>query len=86
MIKDITNNIEEVFDLKEMVSNALENDKKLLVNVFEKCGRKEMIFIRNFGAVLGLFCGLGQMIATIYFGEDYWFGRLMLPISGFVLG
>ncbi|ETO22338.1 hypothetical protein RFI_14864 [Reticulomyxa filosa] len=96
MIEDISKNIESVFDLKDMVGTALQNDKKLLSNVFLKCGWKELIFIRkfnktkkmdrNFGAVLGLVLGFGQMIATISFGHNKLVKYWMLPVSGFILG
>ena len=86
MISDINDNIEELFDLHEFTANALRNDKELLSRIFLKCGRKELIFIRNFGGVMGLVFGLAQMFANIYFSGNYWFDHLMLPISGFLLG
>ncbi len=51
-----------------------------------KCGRKEIIFIRNFGGFMGLVLGFVQMVATMYWRGNYWFDHLMLPISGFALG
>lgn len=70
----------------EFISNALRNDKELLSRIFEKCGRKELIFIRNFGGVMGLIFGLMQMFANIYFKGNVYFDHLMLPVSGFLLG
>eukprot|EP01084_Bolivina_argentea_P197986 339166_1 len=86
MIQDINENIEEMFDLTEFISNSLRNDKELLSRIFLKCGRKELVFIRNFGGFMGLFFGLIQMFCNIYFSGNYWFDHLMLPISGFLLG
>ena len=51
-----------------------------------RCGRKELIFIRNFGGVMGLIAGLAQLFANMYFSGNYWFDHLMLPVSGFLLG
>eukprot|EP00483_Globobulimina_turgida_P005824 UN05834 len=86
MIQDISDNIEEMFDLTLFITSALRNDKQLLSQIFIKCGRKELIFIRNFGAVMGLLFGLTQMFANIYFSGNIYFNHLMLPISGFILG
>ena len=71
MIADINDNIENLFDLTEFISNALRSDKELLSRIFLKCGRKELIFIRNFGGVMGLIAGVGQMLANIYFSGDH---------------
>ena len=44
MISDMKDNIEEMFDLTEFISNALRSDKELLSKIFIKCGRK-VLFI-----------------------------------------
>eukprot|EP01083_Nonionella_stella_P233349 822244_1 len=38
MITDINQNIEEMFNLTEFISDALRNDKELLSKIFLKCG------------------------------------------------
>ena len=86
VIDDVQQNVNEVFDLKNLVRNSFLQDKKLLSNIFITCGKKELIFIRNFGAVLGIIFGCAQMIADIKFSGNYWFDHLMLPVSGFILG
>ena len=64
MIADISQNIESMFDLTAFISNALRADKQLLSQIFIRCGRKELIFIRNFGGVMGLVFGLMQMVRS----------------------
>lgn len=86
MIEDMKAKINEVFDLKDMARQALIREPGLLNDVFLTVGAKEFVFIRNFGAFLGLVLGLMQMSANILLSGNYWFDHLMLPISGFVLG
>ena len=45
MIADINENIEEIFDLTEFVSNALRTDKELLSKILIKCGRKVCLYL-----------------------------------------
>lgn len=46
MLAEIQNRIEEVFDVKEMVTSALIQDKELLNEIFLRCGAKEFQFIK----------------------------------------
>jgi len=85
MFEDLKINIHDVFDLKDMAQRSLEEEPALLNDIFLTCGRKEFVFIKNTGAMLGLIAGLLQMFATMYI-HGYWFNMLMLPISGFILG
>lgn len=62
MIADISENIEEMFDLEEFMCNAMRTDKELLSRIFLRCARKELIFIRNFGGFMGLVFGIVQMV------------------------
>jgi len=86
MISDLSENIEEMFDLEAFMCNAMRTDKELLSRIFLRCARKELIFIRNFGGVMGLIFGIVQMVANIYWSDNKYFHYLMLPISGFLLG
>jgi uncharacterized membrane protein YheB (UPF0754 family) len=81
MMDEVRNNIEEVFDLKHMVVSALTNNKQLLVDMFQRCGWKELEFIKVLGAYLGFFFGLIQMIIWVYY-EAMW----VLPVTGFLVG
>ena len=81
MMDEVRNNIEEVFDLKHMVVSALVNNKQLLVDMFQRCGWKELEFIKVLGAYLGFFFGLIQMVIWIYY-EAMW----VLPVTGFLVG
>ncbi|KAF1777805.1 hypothetical protein GQ600_8108 [Phytophthora cactorum] len=49
LMDEIRNNIEDVFDLEDMVVTNMCKDKQLLVNMFVTCGYSELAFIRNSG-------------------------------------
>ncbi|KAF1776582.1 hypothetical protein GQ600_25686 [Phytophthora cactorum] len=61
LMDEIRNNIEDVFDLEDMVVTNMCKDKQLLVNMFVTCGYSELAFIRNSGAYMGGIFGLMQM-------------------------
>ncbi|MEZ5023729.1 MAG: DUF445 family protein [Chitinophagales bacterium] len=42
MMKDISDNIYDLFDLKKMVIQALVEDKQLMVDIFQKTGAEEL--------------------------------------------
>merc|ERR1712156_384220 len=79
VIIDLKQKIHEVFDLKDMAQQCLEEQPELLNDIFLTCGRKEFVFLKNLGALLGLIFGLLQMGATLLF-HGYWFDHLLLPI------
>ena len=81
IMSDVKENIEEVFDIKEMVINRLSQDKSLLNEIFLKCGREEFKFIERSGIYFGLLFGLVQM-GVWYFYKEWW----ILPLFGLIVG
>lgn len=81
MIRDLNNNIEDVFDLKAMVVGHLTANKQLLNRMFLECGREEFAFIKRSGFYFGFLFGLAQMTLFIFY--DRWW---ILPAAGFVVG
>ncbi|MFT7613730.1 MAG: uncharacterized membrane protein YheB (UPF0754 family), partial [Parvicellaceae bacterium] len=45
IMNDIKENIEEVFDLKDMIVSRLTSDKAMMNEIFLKCGKEEFKFI-----------------------------------------
>ena len=82
MMHDLKENIEECFDLEEMVVDTFVKDKNLLIEMFIKCGRAELSVIRNFGGWMGFAFGVLQMILFHYMPNAPW----MLPVFGGVVG
>lgn len=81
MMQDVKHNLDKVFDLSEMVVNALVRDPGLLNYMFINCGFKELAFIRDSGATMGFVFGMVQVILWIY-----WSAGWMLPTFGLVVG
>lgn len=81
MLREVKEDIETMLDLKEMVAKALMSDPELLNHIFIVTGNDELIFIRNFGATMGLIFGIIQVTMWIF-----WSAGWMLPTFGFVVG
>ena len=90
MMKDISDNIYDLFDLKKMVIQALVEDKQLMVDIFQKTGAEEFKFIQRSGLYFGFLFGLIQM--AMFWTLDYNFPNLgdplnlTLPLFGFFVG
>lgn len=81
MMNDIKKNINDLFDLKEMMVTNITKDKALLNEIFVRCGHKEFKFIENSGIYFGFLFGLFQMILWAFYK-----GSWVLPVMGFVVG
>jgi uncharacterized membrane protein YheB (UPF0754 family) len=80
-IRDIGDNIEDVFDLEALLMDALTSDRKLLVDVFEEIGSNEFKFIVNSGGYFGFLFGTIQMF--VWMGYQ---GAWILPAVGVLVG
>lgn len=81
LVQDISDNIEDLFDIKGMVADQLTKDKQLLNRIFLECGHVEFKFIINSGFFLGFAFGLIQM-AVWYLYPAIW----VLPVFGLLVG
>jgi uncharacterized membrane protein YheB (UPF0754 family) len=74
---EIKNNIDQVFDLRDMVTSNLTRDKELLNRVFREVGRKEFQFIARSGIWFGLAIGVVQAVVWA-FTQNPW----VMPLFG----
>ena len=81
IMTDVKDNIEEVFNIEEMVVQRLTSDKQLMVEMFLNCGKEEFKFIERSGFYFGFLFGLIQMAVWYYFPE-WW----ILPLAGLIVG
>lgn len=81
LMEQTKDNLDDVFDLKDMVITNLTKDKKLLNKIFLESGEKEFDFIRNSGIYFGFLIGLVQMIVWMLTQEP-----LIMPIFGLFTG
>lgn len=78
---DIAQKIEELVNLKQMVSTLMKQDKKLMNRIFMEVGANELRFVVRSGLYFGLPFGIIQMIIWIYFPIPG-----LLPFCGFLVG
>lgn len=77
----IKDDIDGVFDLKDMIVTNLVKDKQLLNRIFREAGDKEFAFIRYSGIYFGAGIGVLQMIAWALLKIP-----LIMPIAGLITG
>lgn len=83
MMKEMSEEIEDLLDLKAMSVKELMKDKTLVNQIFQRCGYKEFIFIERSGFYLGFPFGLVQMVVTYLYYDFSWF---LLPFFGLLVG
>jgi len=81
LMVDIQQNLDELVDMKEMITNQLVADKELLNRLFQESGEKEFNFIIISGFHFGFLFGLVQLVAY-YLYPAWW----MLPLFGLMVG
>ena len=81
MMTDIKDNIDEMFDIKDMVIKRLTKDKGLLNDMFLQVGDEEFKFIERSGFTFGFLFGIVQMLVW-YFFPKFW----ILPLFGLLVG
>jgi uncharacterized membrane protein YheB (UPF0754 family) len=80
-MSDMQAHVEDVVDIKDMSVKACVNSKHLLVKIFQECGEKEFVFIRQSGFYFGFLFGLFQLLAWILWPEPW-----TMPVAGFLVG
>ncbi|MDO4897394.1 MAG: hypothetical protein Q3971_08535 [Moraxella sp.] len=71
LILDLTYRVEELVDMRQMIVKRMESDRKLMVKMFLKVGKKEINFIWKISAVIGFGFGIIQM-GIFYFVPQHW--------------
>lgn len=77
MMIEIQNDIDNVFDLKDMVITALLRDKRLLNRIFQESGKAEFRFIAHSGIYFGFIIGCVQAV-TWALTQNIW----VMPLFG----
>lgn len=58
-------------DLKELVVKEMCEDKRVLVELFQKCGREELAFLTNSGLFFGFLLGCVQAAAWLFYDNPW---------------
>ncbi|MGX9295323.1 DUF445 domain-containing protein [Tsukamurella paurometabola] len=77
----ITDDVDELFDLKAMVTEEFLADPDTLESMFLDVGRREFAFIRRSGLVFGFCIGLVQLLVWALFRNPY-----VMPLFGLFTG
>ncbi len=85
IMEDIKNDILDLWDVKEMVLEEIENNRGIMNELFLRCGEEEFLFIEKSGFYFGFLFGLIQMMIW-YFIEGYEWAWMTLPVAGLLVG
>ena len=61
LVTELTFNVENLVDMREMVVRQMESDREMMVRMFLRVGQKEIDFIWHISAAIGAFFGIVQM-------------------------
>lgn len=84
LVVDLTFNVEDLVDMRQMVVNRMENDRHLMVEMFLRVGQKEINFIWHISALIGAFFGIIQMF--IYYNLPEAWKHNSVPLLAAVWG
>ncbi len=71
LVLDLTYHVEDLVDMRQMIVRKMESDRRLMVDMFLKVGKKEINFIWKISALIGFGFGIIQM-AIFYFVPQHW--------------
>ncbi|TEU23851.1 hypothetical protein [Alkanindiges illinoisensis] len=83
LVNELTFNVENLVDMREMVVRQMEGDRRLMVRMFLKVGQKEINFIWHISALIGMFFGFFQMLVW-FFVPWHWTVPFWAAIWGFL--
>jgi uncharacterized membrane protein YheB (UPF0754 family) len=81
VMKEMRDNLPDLFDFKELVVTSLVKDKKVLNKMFREAGVRAFNFIVHFGAPSGFAIGTIQAFAWAFFRDP-----MIMPIFGLLTG
>ncbi len=61
IVVELTFNVEQLVDMRQMIVRQMEDDRALMVRMFLRVGQKEINFIWHISFFIGLFFGIIQM-------------------------
>mmetsp|Transcript_7921 Transcript_7921/g.17538 ORF Transcript_7921/g.17538 Transcript_7921/m.17538 type:complete len:494 (-) Transcript_7921:79-1560(-) len=81
VVRRLQRDVDKVLDLEEVVTDAFTRDVQVLVELFQKVGRRELDFLVISGLYFGFLLGLGQMALWAHFPRGW-----TLPAAGAFVG
>ncbi|WP_169393158.1 MULTISPECIES: hypothetical protein [Psychrobacter] len=71
LVNDLTVHVDDLVDMRQMIVNKMESDRRLMVNMFLKVGQKEIDFIWHISALIGLVFGIIQMFIFLFVPQHW---------------
>lgn len=71
LVRDLTLSVEDMVDMRQMITRQMSKNPRLMVNMFLKVGKKEINFIWRVSALIGMGFGLLQM-GLFYLVPAHW--------------
>lgn len=71
LVLDLTYHVEDLVDMRRMIVARMEADRRLMVDMFLRIGKKEIKFIWKVSAVIGFGFGIVQMV-LFYIVPQHW--------------
>ena len=81
VLGEMQERVPEVWDVKTQVVGAMCRDKKIIIELFQRCGKEEFVFIRRSGLYFGFLFGVIQMAQWLVW--DPWWS---LAVGGALVG
>ncbi len=81
IMDEVRNDVDRVFDVRDMVVTNMERDRHLLVKLFLEMAHVEFKFVSICGLYFGFMFGLVQMLVWIFYKGDW-----VLPAFGLAVG
>jgi uncharacterized membrane protein YheB (UPF0754 family) len=81
VLGEMQERVPEVWDVKTQVVGAMCRDKKIIIELFQRCGKEEFVFIRRSGLYFGFLFGIIQMAQWLVW--DPWWS---LAVGGALVG
>ena len=80
-VQTLQEQVDRVVDLKELVVTAMCEDKRVIVELFQRCGRDELKFLTNSGLWFGFLLGCIQALCWLFYDNPW-----TLTIGGTIVG
>ena len=81
IVGDVQRKCTELVDIDELMVSGLVREKRMLVDLFQRCGKSELSFLVNSGLSFGMALGVVQMLAWLVY-ERAW----TLAAGGAIVG
>ena len=67
VVKDVQADVDNLIDLDALMVGGFVREKRMLVELFQRCGKAELAFLINSGFGFGIVLGLIQMVAWLVY-------------------